>query len=91
MAKRRALGPSTAFELGDGDGVCRPGIVWECTAVLRIVFDQVEEDSTAADAVLRPIYTVAVSDCVDVRGFGRGAVRTVDAQLDDLGIDIHRV
>lgn len=58
LTERRSLGFSTAFQLGDGDGVCGPRIVGKCTAVLGVVVYQVEKDTTAADAVLRPVYHV---------------------------------
>lgn len=71
LAERYSLRACTGLQLSGRDGMCRPGIVGECTAVLGVVLDEVEEYATTADAVLRPVYTaentVSGCDCVDVK------------------------
>ena len=56
LTKCDSLGPSAAFKLGDGNGMCGPGIVRQCTAVSGVVIDQVEKDSSTTDSVLCPVY-----------------------------------
>ena len=53
---RSAGNVGTAFKLSDRNWMRSPRIVGECTAVLGVVLNQVEENTTSADAVLSPVY-----------------------------------
>ena len=43
------------LELVDGDSMSGPGIVRKRVAIASEIFDKIQEDTTSADTVLRPV------------------------------------
>ena len=56
-SKLYVLVPCHSLEVGNGDRVSVPWIIRHVTPVLCIVADQIKENPTTTDTVVRPVYT----------------------------------